>query len=114
MKVKANEAQGLVLDWMVTKTIPGLHEGHLNPVAFRKSHDEHDFNYSTKWSQGGPIIGRKEIMFHAGEGRTVVAYLRSQGTSGVQGVGNDHLTSAMRCHVVSELGNEVEVPNELA
>lgn len=115
MKIKVSEASGSILDWLVAK-VEGyiddcnswLHEATLEEVR------EGSFRPSTDWSQGGPIIEREGIDLN---------YSNHEGTSGevwdaaceanrVLG-GPNPLIAAMRCYVVSELGEEVEVPDEL-
>ena len=98
MKMKTSELSGAALDWAVNMA-DGLH-GVLAPVA-----------YSSNWSFSGPIIEREGIgldyypdsgLWHAGT---------CEGT--VWGMGRTPLIAAMRCYVISKLGDEVEIPEEL-
>lgn len=124
MKVKTAEATGKVLDWLVAKAEgrkPSAYGGVVRATAhpnFPNSPPMYgpEMKYSTDWAQGGPIIDREEIMFHAGEARgTLRAYLRrtGYGLPGCSWAGPTHLVAALRCYVISELGEEVDVPEEL-
>jgi hypothetical protein len=107
MKIKATELTGAALDWAAAKADGWSNEG-LEDIAGGDRFPEHDF--STNWAQGGPIIAREEIMFHAGETQRIAAYFRRTGTSGVRVEGDTHLIAAMRCFVAGALGDEVDVP----
>jgi hypothetical protein len=68
--------------------------------------------YSTEWAHGGPIIEREEIATVSGgcgEWRAE-RYLDAE----VYSYGPTPLIAAMRCYVASKLGDEVEIPKELA
>jgi len=71
------------------------------------------WNPSTNWAQGGPIIERERITVDAREHGTLwVAHSRQVGQDGI--TGPTPLIAAMRCFVASKLGDEVEVPPEIA
>jgi hypothetical protein len=69
--------------------------------------------YSTDWSQGGPIIDREHIStayvywgeWEAWDDKTMPPPKYR---------GPTPLIAAMRCYVASKLGDEVEVPDEMA
>lgn len=134
MKIKTATLTDAALNWAVA-----LAEGHKPPllrvlrgnVALPDIEDPMSCDYlgdddqwarfdpSTNWAQGGPIIERKRISTrtYAREGHSWVAFIDFGGSS-VSGVkarqtGPTALTAAMRCHVASELGDEVDVPEEL-
>jgi hypothetical protein len=74
------------------------------------------FQYSTDWSQGGPLIEREriELRYHA----VVVAGIWYRDGIGIdecthKAIGPTPLIAAMRCFVISKLGEEVEVPDGL-
>ena len=115
MKLKTYELQGAALDWAVAKAI-----GEYKPVAVPA--------YSTDWSQGGPIIEREKIgvwwathyvdedgveygnHWYAETGCTDEnADSRYCGVTDAQ----TPLIAAMRCYVAGQLGDEVEVPDEI-
>jgi len=103
MKVKTSEASGPALDWAVGKC-----EG-------KRDNDFgwwwDNFKPSTDWSQGGPIIERENIaLYPHGDG----TYEAEVFLNPKRGAGPTPLIAAMRCYVASKLGNEVEVPDELA
>ncbi|NBS71023.1 DUF2591 domain-containing protein [bacterium] len=106
MKVQVSEAEREVLDWMVAKC-----EGK-EMRAWRTYVRLNQVNYSTDWAQGGPIIEREciDVMF---EGPEWYAYMRWEDKT-LQHDGPTPLIAAMRCYVASKLGDEVDVPDELA
>ena len=125
MKIKTSEATPPQLNWMVAKCsgfdiyhndllkgvvmegfwISGYFPGDLNSWLPLKR-----FEPSTNWSQGGPIIEREwERLVHwlyMKHGDNWASYMHTGGCT--------TLTAFMRCYVASKLGDEVEVPDELA
>ena len=104
MKVKISELSGAALDWAVAKC-EGLDYWH---PEIGPSQPE----YSTEWAQGGPVIERKGI--------SVMRVYKGYDEPWCTERGEEHFTeaptpliAAMRCYVASEMGNEVEVPEEL-
>lgn len=106
MKIKTAELTGLALDWAVwsvefkdvTNNLDRL-EAALHP----------NYTPSTDWSQGGPIIEREKV-----EIRPICpGTWRAINLVGYWWNGPTPLIAAMRCHVASKLGDEVEVPDEL-
>jgi hypothetical protein len=96
------------LNWLVAKC-----EGHnISTEDLRYQ----QFQYSTDWTQGGPIIGREhiELRYHA----VIVAGIWYRdgigGECTYKAIGPTPLIAAMRCFVISKLGEEVEVPDDLA
>ena len=70
---------------------------------------------SLAWQQGGPIIERCriDINYNSGAG-SWTAYVEGTGWPKlVEKTGPTPLIAAMRCYVASELGDEVDVPDEL-
>lgn len=112
MKVKTSQATPVQIDYLVARILG------VNLEAFRMhygnpdKHGELEFHYSSAWSQGGPIIEREKIVtaFEYGSGFWQ-AYMQGEG-----GLfhGPTPLIAAMRCYVASKLGDEVEIPEELA
>lgn len=113
--MKTSELTGAALDWAVAKVL-GLEAETLDPLTWEcTAYPSGCYNYSTDWSQGGPIIER--------EGITVVyrmvervslwtAYNDSMDDPCEQG-GPTPLIAAMRCYVASNLNDEINVPEEL-
>jgi hypothetical protein len=122
-KIKVAEATGPVLDYLVSKAAnpPGQcawhgwwqdEEGFLfDPL------NECRYSPSTDWAQGGPIIERERIDLQAkiNSGSDYDEWLAVKGVGSKQRrrYGPTPLIAAMRCYVVSKLGDEVEVPDEL-
>ncbi|MFM7008073.1 MAG: phage protein NinX family protein [Betaproteobacteria bacterium] len=114
--MKTYELTGAALDWAVAKcegwiddcngwlycaTLPEVENGHYKP--------------STDWAQGGPIIERERIEVRYRVGVNLTASIDGKHEQSVPyRQPNAQLTVAMRCYVASKLGEEVEVPNELA
>jgi hypothetical protein len=107
MKVKTSELTGLALDWAVAKC-----EGHGIGVL-----DDPWFAPSTNWAQAGLIIEREWICIEAwpnesDEGSRWVA-TRHEQPAVCEERGPTPLVAAMRCYVASQLGDEIEIPEEL-
>jgi len=73
--------------------------------------------YSTDWSQGGPIIEREVIsLIKTSKSGFWSAYFVRNTTVDYekrQADADTPLVAAMRCYVASKLGDEVEIPAEL-
>jgi len=112
--MKTSELTGGALDWAVAKCEPDdtvrvyFDEG----TGEKLCHDDWEipeFNPSTNWEQGGPIIEREKLeiaWFNS-------AWCCSTSHSGDLYYGPTPLIAAMRCYVASKLGDEVDVPDEL-
>lgn len=122
MRIKTQDMTGPALDWAVAKC-EGWSEVKLEKnFVLGTACDASD--YSTDWSQGGPIIDREDIdvmrdipclggKFVARLGEPVIRL-----ESGVKDWcfrrAHTKLIAAMRCYVASKLGDEVDVPEELS
>jgi len=124
--MKTNELTGAALDWAVAKCVYpdlvwgssiGIHHASHQIVIPHLPEPKCYWNPSTDWAQGGPIIEREKIN---------IAWLTKQGldmepehycVAHIDGIyvryGTTPLIAAMRCHVASKLGDEVEIPEEL-
>lgn len=102
MKIKTSDLTGAALDWAVAKC-----EG-VDDEAAALFHDEGYYNYSTNWSQGGPIIEREGCCLYLYGDSEWVSHLCNK-----EYRGPTPLIAAMRCYVASKLGDEVEVPEGL-
>jgi hypothetical protein len=118
MKVKVNDAVGSVLDWLVAKC-----EGMIpDNYAYFPANKEYTFHPSTDWSQGGLIVEREKIDIKWSPANiecfaTITVMWPAELPCGLRSVCRHATTSliaAMRCYVASQLGDEVEVPGELA
>lgn len=113
MKIKISEATKLQLNWLVA-TIQGLTPQRvLNKHGIQLKSGRVVCDYSTDWAQGGPIIEREKISPRLErEGLYFAPYFNGVAHVGHQS-GPTPLIAAMRCYVVSKLGDEVEIPDEL-
>jgi hypothetical protein len=72
------------------------------------------FAPSTDWAQGGPIIEQKRIGIEPiYQGYDVLHWSAVQELGEGRRAGPTPLIAAMRCYVASNLGDDVEVPDEL-
>jgi hypothetical protein len=96
MKVKISELQGEALDRVVEEC---------------EQFVEDEFEPSENWGDGGPIIEREKIALDTWGDEWLAT--RIEGSAISEAIGPTPLVAAMRCYVVSQLGDEVEVPDEL-
>lgn len=127
MKMQTSELTGSALDWAVAKCEGlRLHKDALLGGVMKDDWwasgyytDPNQWirlgrlRYSTSWAQGGPIIEREHISTEWSSLRDcwTAQYLRNAAFSFT---GPTPLIAAMRYFVASRLGEEVEVPDELA
>jgi hypothetical protein len=97
--MKTSELTGAALDWAVAKC---------EYEWVRDGVDDDCPNYSTNWAQGGAIIERERISVIGQGGDDWIAEW-----GWIQVFGDTPLIAAMRCYVASQLGDDIEVPNEL-
>lgn len=108
MKVKTSELTGAALDWAVAMCENRYDEAssHAPFQWFKKP-------YCTDWAVSGPIIEREKISvgYTTAGGETWLAAMSDDPfyTSGVTA-----LVAAMRCYCCKKLGNEIDIPKELA
>jgi hypothetical protein len=115
MKMKTSELEGIALDWAVATAQEDRFYG---PVDFREQrrrtvvNGEYMYRYSTSWAQGGPIIEQEMITVGPAkhEGWEASAWPVDPNALAW---GDTMLEAAMRCYVASNLGEEVEIPEEL-
>jgi hypothetical protein len=103
--MKTYELFGAALDWAVAKC-EGL--DYWQPEIGPSQPD-----YSTDWSQGGPIIEREKISIALDEEEPWCAFKEEDTDIQSFYSGPTPLIAAMRCYVASKLGDEVDVPEEL-
>lgn len=133
MKTKTAELTGPALDWAVA-----IAEGHKPPllrilrgnVALPQEDDPMwcDYlEYSTDWSQGGPIIERENIGFWisgdkgfpgqwaAANKEWMLVDVDSPEFDNLPDPmhGSTPLIAAMRCYVASKLGDTIDIPEKL-
>lgn len=103
MNIKTKDLIGPALDWAVAKCVGAAWA----LWRFKEAYADGEMHYSTDWSEGGPIIERERIHVYAGP----------QWTAGVKPgqfvYGPTPLIAAMRCFCCAELGDEIDIPEEL-
>jgi len=113
--VKTSQLIGCRLDWAVSKCEGTL--GHYVQPNEKRGTTKWEVlpqtrRYSTNWAYGGPIIERKQIAVWTTTGGATW-HSKKDGWDQFRAVdGPTPLIAAMRCHVASELGDEVEIPDE--
>lgn len=131
MKVQVSELSGPALDWAVAK-VEGHHLflevdskwrceiGDKGPHDIG-AHGQHGYSPSTDWSHGGPLLDAWDIQIASTddeEGYPGRVYLdanvfgRKPGNWGSK-KGPTILVAAMRAIVSSQVGEEIEIPQEL-
>jgi hypothetical protein len=130
MKIKTSELTGAALDWAVAECeyrhIEDIGNHVKAWVLERHRAGQHTDPYSTDWLWGGPIIERELIAIipawhNAGYDTPTGHWDWAAYILGPNNLDDNHeqkartaLIAAMRCFVASKLGDEVEVPDELA
>jgi hypothetical protein len=117
MKIKTVDLTGAALDWAVATANGDYPYENAKWGEFFTNNCE-TLNYSTNWAHGGPIIERECIQL---EYRVAVQWIatRVEGSSVCEvsvpynQKGRPQLIAAMRCYVMSQLGDEIEIPEEL-
>lgn len=108
MKVKTSELIGPALDWAVAKAAKKI------PISHQASSKQW-WSPSTCWAHAGPIIERERIEFSILTEK--VGFIMAIGLSDdaviVAAEGSTYLIAAMRCHVASKMGDEIEIPDGL-
>lgn len=125
MIVKTAELEGAALDWAVAKIegiylMPAMYYVTKNVCPLTGEWEEDIWSPSTDWAQGGPLIDNyRPVLFPAGDSG-FVGYINQNPkcsyvdtSADVEGIHDTYLIAAMRAIVASELGNEVDVPEEL-
>jgi len=111
--MKTSELTGAALDWAVAKC-ENLTNWDDDRLCFINVPHGEDFEPSTNWAQGGPVIERERLLIQpeigkegAGNAWYCVAITPHDA------YGETPLVAAMRCFVASQLGDEVDIPEEL-
>lgn len=114
---KVSQASGPALDWMVAKALGfGPFSDGISWLIDDLGVYKQVPRYSTDWSQGGPIIEQEGGTLWATVAagwRCKARYDYAKDAEGPTLIGPTALTAAMRCFVVSRLGDVVEIPEEL-
>jgi hypothetical protein len=126
MNISTENLEGSALDWAVAKVMghkiaDNCYRDYIrihlpNP---KQSGYTMAFCPSTDWALGGAIIEREEISIHrnapSSKGREweAMGSITAKGAGYTWGYGATPLIAAMRCYVKAQLGDVVDVPNEL-
>jgi hypothetical protein len=117
--MKTSELSGAALDWAVAKcegpnSVAACYYDEDDLPMCRDEAQHMEWQPSTNWAQGGPIIEREGIMLVRHTAIPILNcgpyYWKANKTDG----GPTPLIAAMRCYVASKLGDEVNVPKEIA
>ena len=123
MKVKVCDATPVQLGWMVAKCEGLLAYGYKDDAGLLlitlSTGETEYFKPTLDWAQGGPIIEREEISISREFASSRVEWAAwtpapIRDDAEAFGYGPTPLIAAMRCYVASKLGDEVEIPGELA
>lgn len=128
MKIKTQELEGAALDWAVAKC-----EGALSPlgnvIVKGRADRSHkliitvgeiedpivEYSPSTDWAQGGPLLNRHKIsrtINHSGLWIAYAGYNLNDEPRHMQ-CDRSELVAGLRCLVALNLGEVVDVPEEL-
>jgi hypothetical protein len=118
MKTKTSELQGSALDWVVAKCLPDdtariYFDEQTGEKLFLDDWEVPEFSPSIDWAQGGPIIERDIAKIERFSEALWEATAYTKNAQDIVQSGPNPLVAAMRCYVASQLGDEVELPEEL-
>jgi hypothetical protein len=123
--METSELTGAALDWAVARCEGLLCFGYRTDgkrFAVEDSDGQVEgFMPATDWAQGGPIIEREGISLtsYLDEedpywiGSVECQYKNFNATAYYEEYGPTPLIAAMRCYVVSKLGDTIDIPDEL-
>lgn len=128
MKIKVSELSGVALDWAVAKVVgvAVIIRSQVHPVDSPLRGAPYlavgdmglFFNPSTDWRQGGPLIEKYGVDLSAppciDRSREIGWQARPDDGQTSWHSGNTALVAAMRAIVSSQVGEEIEIPRELA
>jgi hypothetical protein len=101
--MRTSDLTGAALDWAVAQC---------TGFPVRNGFDDNCPEYSTRWEECGPLIEREWIDLHCVNDSLWEAECPAPCGLAMQN-GPTPLVAAMRCYVVSKLGDTVEIPAEL-
>jgi hypothetical protein len=122
MKIKLSETTPIQIDYLVAKCKGFGPDQYMRNIDIRYNVAgkvscllvpiDRTYTYwapSTNWSQGGPIIERERIAIKENE----YGWWFARIARGKWVRGKTPMIAAMRCLVASQLGDQIEVPDEL-
>lgn len=108
MKIKTSELKGRLLDWAVA-----------NAAGYQKYIFQNGFVRfapSTRWDHGGPIIDREKIGVYPSQSVSGAWAARPNYVTHPKAphvYGPNPLVAAMRCYVAANIGDTVNIPDEI-
>lgn len=105
--MKVSELEGAALDWAVANCEELVSTNTKN--LFEPWYLLRNYTPSTDWAQAGPIIERESISLEW-TGESWMAYIWHD----EEFFASTPLVAAMRSYVADKLGDEIEVPEEVA
>jgi hypothetical protein len=114
--MRTSELTGAALDWAVTKA-EGIEveyiDDSIKQCLLMKPSGSGIFAPSTNWAQGGPIIEREGIQIQRHTSAWIALPPDTEFSEEAYQEGDTPLVAAMRCYVASQLGDEIDIPEEL-
>jgi hypothetical protein len=111
-KIKTKDLTGSALKWAVAKAegliIHEVFDGHI--IVLHDNLTEY-FEPFTNWAHGGPIIEREKITLTCMGDIWVATRFNQEFHQSDSTAGPTVLIAAMRCHVASKLGDEIDIPD---
>lgn len=110
MDIATSDLEGIALDWFVTQC------QHLTEPDFLKKWKSGCFRYSSNLALGDPIIDREKISVFedaAEPWKAIITPNENEPHYYFRYYGPTKLVAAMRCFVVSQLGDTVTLPDFL-
>lgn len=119
MKIKTSELTGVALNWAVAKCEGISTAEFITLHSLPTSEADWKYQHSTNWAQGASIIERESIRIiepSTKGAKWVARIMRGSSfneSNWLECIGPTEFIAAMRCYVVSKLGDFVNVPEEL-
>lgn len=116
IEVKTAELQGPALDWAVLAAMEVNGNQSYWKSQILERPQSYTYRPSTDWSQCGPLIAKYRPDLQTTTTGEIVAYLNNDVNDPgplIEGRGKDYLIAACRVVVQFELGDTVQVPQEL-
>lgn len=118
MKIKTADLTGPALDWAVATCegmVPSWNDERFLEIFTYQQRVGQGYCWSKDWSQAGPIIERERIRTEPfGGGWLACIWNEDNGEYHLFYRASTPLIAAMRCFVASKMGDEIDVPEELA
>ena len=112
MIVETSELHGMSLDWAVAKC-EGANDAELI-LLFSEQYKSSSWKtmFSGSWALAGPIIEREKIWLAGPYKERTEWYADASDPS--RAYGPTPLVAAMRCYVLSKMGDSIDVPDAIA